>query len=175
MMRHWLFKANSVRSAEEDLSRDPDLKNGAGTSTKVAILAALFHRELVDQMAQDAIHTLVTLGMDEKNIKVVRVPGSLELPIAAKWVTRAQNYDGIIALGVVVRGETPHFEYVCQGATQGLVQVSLETNLPIMFGVLTTDTLEQAVARIQGPVERKGIDVAHGVAHMIYLAGHHGP
>ncbi len=167
--------ANSVRSAEEGLSQNPDFKNGVGTSTRVAILAALFHRELVDQMTQDAIDTLVKLGMSEKNIEVVRVPGSLELPIAAKWLARSQSYDGIIALGVVVRGETPHFEYVCQGATEGLVQVSLETSVPIMFGVLTTDTLEQAIARIQGPVERKGIDVAHGVAHMISLAALYGP
>ena len=141
----------------------------ATKDTKVAILAALFNRELVDQMVEDAIDTLVGLGMRDKNIEVVRVPGSLELPVAAKWLARTKECEGIIALGVVIRGETPHFDYVCEGTVHGLMDVSLATNIPIMFGVLTTDTLEQAVARIQGPVERKGADVARGLAHMINL------
>jgi len=163
-----------VRSAEEDPSSNSDFMDTVNKSMSVAILASLFHRDLVDQMVQDATDTLVGLGMCEKNIKVVRVPGSLELPIAAKWLARSKDYHGIIALGVVIRGETPHFDYVCQGTAQGLMDVSLETSIPVMFGVLTTDTLEQALARIKGPVEHKGADVARGVVHMLNLAALYG-
>lgn len=136
---------------------------------RIAILAARFNEELVDKLVRDAHETLLGLGASEDKIAVFRVPGSLELPTAAAWLSNSGDYDGIIALGVVIRGETPHFDYVCQGAVHGLSRVSMESGLPVMFGVLTTDTLEQAIARIQGPVEHKGADVARGVVQMIAL------
>ena len=138
-------------------------------SMRVTIVSTLFHAELVDQMVDDAMATLLELGLRDDNILAYRVPGSLELPVAAKWLARESDCQGIIALGVVIRGETPHFDYVCQGTVQGLMNVSTQTNIPVMFGVLTTDTVEQAVARIEGPVEHKGVDVARGMVHMINL------
>ncbi len=136
---------------------------------RIAILATRFNEELVDTLVRDAYQTLLGLGADRDKIAQFRVPGSLELPTAAAWLGETGDYDGIIALGVVIRGETSHFDYVCQGAAQGLTHVSIESGLPVMFGVLTTDTREQAIARIQGPVEHKGADVARGVVEMIAL------
>lgn len=136
---------------------------------RIAILATKFNEELVDRLVKDARDALLALGVSQANLAEFRVPGSLELPVAAAWLGEAGEYDGIIALGVVIRGETAHFEYVCQGAVHGLTQVSINTGMPIMFGVLTTDTVEQALARIEGPVEHKGADVAQGLVQMIVL------
>lgn len=137
---------------------------------QIGLLATRFNQDLVDEMLRDARTTLISLGAREENLLEYRVPGSLELPIAATWLCDCGEVDGMIALGVVIRGDTPHFEYVCQGTVQGLVRVSRDSGLPIMFGVLTTDTVEQAIARIRGPVEHKGADVAKGVVHMIRLS-----
>ena len=136
---------------------------------RIAVLATRFNQELVDQLVQDARTTLLELGTKEADIVEFRVPGSLELPTAARWISESEEFDGVVALGIVIRGETPHFDYVCQGAVHGLTRVSIDTGVPIMFGVLTTDNLEQALERIYGPVERKGTDVALGVVEMIRL------
>ena len=159
-----------MRPAQENSSGNPAFMDTGDDAMKVAIVGALFHGKLIDQMMRDTIDTLTHLGVPADNIHSQRVPGSLELPVAANLLAESKKYQGVIALGVVIRGETPHFDYVCQGTVQGLVEVSTRTSVPIMFGVLTTDTLEQAVARIEGPVERKGEDVARGVVHMINLA-----
>lgn len=137
---------------------------------RIALVATKFNQDLVDEMLRDARTTLMRLGAQEDNLREHRVPGSLELPIAATWLCDSGEVDAVIALGVVIRGETPHFEYVCNGALQGLVRVSTDSGVPIMFGVLTTDTIDQAIARIRGPVEHKGADVAKGVVEMIRLS-----
>ena len=136
---------------------------------RIAILATRFNEELVNKLVKDARNTLLELGIIKEKVTEFRVPGSLELPVAATWLSQSGEYDGIIALGVVIRGETPHFEYVCQGAVHGLMRVSLDSGVPVMFGVLTTDTVQQALARIEGPVEHKGADVARGIVQMIAL------
>lgn len=164
-----------MRPTADDSIGGPALPEHGDDAMRIAIVGTRFHHALVDQMARDARATLLRLGVGEDGIEEVRVPGSLELPTVAAWLARSGDYHGIIALGVVIRGETAHFDYVCQGAVQGLVKVSTDTGMPIMFGVLTTDTLAQAVARIEGPVERKGEDVARGVVHMINLARQHSP
>ncbi|MFI7245731.1 6,7-dimethyl-8-ribityllumazine synthase [Streptomyces qinglanensis] len=122
---------------------------------RVAVVAAQWHQQVMDGLVDGALRALGELGIDEPTL--LRVPGSFELPVVAK-VLADRGYDAIVALGVVVRGGTPHFDYVCQGVTQGLTEVSVRTGVPIGFGVLTCDDEEQAVARagLPGSTEDKG-------------------
>lgn len=122
---------------------------------RVAVIAAQWHVQVMDGLVDGALRALSDLGIDEPTL--LRVPGSFELPVAAK-VLASRGYDAVVALGVVIRGGTPHFEYVCQGVTQGLTQVSVDTGVPIGFGVLTCDTEEQALDRagLPGSNEDKG-------------------
>ncbi|MGP3974802.1 6,7-dimethyl-8-ribityllumazine synthase [Streptomyces sp. 8N114] len=122
---------------------------------RVAVVAAQWHQQVMDGLVDGALRALRELGIDEPTL--LRVPGSFELPVVAK-VLADRGYDAIVALGVVIRGGTPHFDYVCQGVTQGLTEVSVRTGVPIGFGVLTCDDEEQAVARagLPGSTEDKG-------------------
>ncbi|PRH76053.1 6,7-dimethyl-8-ribityllumazine synthase [Streptomyces solincola] len=122
---------------------------------RVAVVAAQWHEKIMDGLVNGALRALHELGIDEPT--VLRVPGSFELPVVAK-VLAGRGYDAVVALGVVIRGGTPHFEYVCQGVTQGLVQVSVDTGVPVGFGVLTCDDEAQALDRagLEGSAEDKG-------------------
>lgn len=122
---------------------------------RVAVIAAQWHQQVMDGLVDGALRALHELGIDEPTL--LRVPGSFELPVVAK-VLADRGYDALVALGVVIRGGTPHFDYVCQGVTQGLTQVSASTGVPIGFGVLTCDTDEQALDRagLAGSSEDKG-------------------
>ncbi|WP_055557915.1 6,7-dimethyl-8-ribityllumazine synthase [Streptomyces sp. NBRC 110028] len=122
---------------------------------RVAVIAAQWHEKVMDGLVDGARRALGELGVAQHT--VLRVPGSFELPVVAK-VLADRGYDAVVALGVVIRGGTPHFDYVCQGVTQGLTQVSVDTGVPIGFGVLTCDTEEQALDRagIAGSSEDKG-------------------
>ncbi|MGW7353854.1 6,7-dimethyl-8-ribityllumazine synthase [Streptomyces sp. Z26] len=122
---------------------------------RVAVVAAQWHEKVMDGLLDGALRALRELGAAEP--AVVRVPGSFELPVAAR-VLADRGYDAVVALGVVVRGGTPHFDYVCQGVTQGLTQVSVDTGVPVGFGVLTCDTDDQALDRagLPGSNEDKG-------------------
>lgn len=122
---------------------------------RVAVIAAQWHEQVMDGLVEGALRALRELGIDEPTL--LRVPGSFELPVAAKALA-ARGYDAVVALGVVIRGGTPHFEYVCQGVAAGLTQVSVDTGVPVGFGVLTCDTEEQALDRagLPGSGEDKG-------------------
>ncbi|MCZ7413247.1 6,7-dimethyl-8-ribityllumazine synthase [Streptomyces sp. WMMC897] len=122
---------------------------------RVAVVAAQWHDQVMGGLVDGALRALHGLGIDEPTL--LRVPGSFELPVVAK-VLASRGYDAVVALGVVVRGGTPHFDYVCQGVTNGLTQVSVETGVPVGFGVLTCDTEEQALDRagLPGSSEDKG-------------------
>lgn len=122
---------------------------------RVAVVAAQWHTQVMDGLVDGALRALRELGIDEPTL--LRVPGSFELPVAAK-VLADRGYDAVVALGVVIRGGTPHFDYVCQGVTQGLTRISVDTGVPIGFGVLTCDTEEQALDRagLAGSNEDKG-------------------
>jgi 6,7-dimethyl-8-ribityllumazine synthase len=122
---------------------------------RVAVIAAQWHEKIMDGLVDGALRALHELGIDEPVL--LRVPGSFELPVAAKALA-GRSYDAVVALGVVIRGGTPHFEYVCQGVTLGLTQVSVDTGVPVGFGVLTCDTEEQALDRagLEGSREDKG-------------------
>ena len=129
---------------------------------KFAIVVARFNSNITDKLLEGAQEGLAkALASD---IAVFYVPGAFELPLAAQKL--AKSYDGIVALGAVIRGETPHFDYVCDAAARGLLQVSLETGTPVSFGVLTTDTLEQAEARAGGKHGNKGYDAAMTAVEM---------
>lgn len=122
---------------------------------RVAVVAAQWHQTVMDGLVAGALRAAQELGIGEPT--VLRVPGSFELPVAARALARA-GYDAVVALGVVIRGGTPHFDYVCQGVTLGLTQVGVETGVPIGFGVLTCDDEDQARDRagLSGSVEDKG-------------------
>ncbi|CAM5481397.1 6,7-dimethyl-8-ribityllumazine synthase [Streptomyces fumanus] len=122
---------------------------------RIAVVAAQWHEKVMDGLVDGALRALHDLGISEPTL--LRVPGSWELPVVAKALA-GRGYDAVVALGVVIRGGTPHFEYVCQGVAQGLTQVSVDTGVPVGFGVLTCDTEEQALDRagLAGSSEDKG-------------------
>jgi 6,7-dimethyl-8-ribityllumazine synthase len=134
----------------------------------IAVVAAQWHTMVMDGLLAGAMRTLAELGVAEAAL--VRVPGAFELPVAAKGLAQA-GYDAVVALGVVIRGGTPHFEYVCQAATVGLTQVSVDTGVPVGFGVLTCDDEAQALDRcgLPGSSEDKGADAAQAAVAMALL------
>ena len=135
----------------------PTINLGDMSKFKVAVISASWHREICDALV-DGAHRALSQAKIEIN-PVIHVPGSFELPLAAQFALDA-GADAAVVLGVVVRGETPHFDYVCQGVTQGIMNVSLARGKPIGFGVLTVDTVIQAIARsgVAGSSEDKGFD-----------------
>ncbi|HML16031.1 MAG TPA: 6,7-dimethyl-8-ribityllumazine synthase [Bryobacteraceae bacterium] len=138
------------------------------TGRKFAIVVARFNSGITDRLLDGARRALAeakAAGFDE-----FYVPGAFELPLAAKLLAHTHAYHGIVALGAVIRGETPHFEYVAAETARGLQQVALETGVPVAFGVLTTDTLEQAEARADGVHGNKGYDAAMTAVEMAYFA-----
>jgi len=137
---------------------------------KVAIAAAQFNRFISDELLAGALEALARHGVDEQNITVAWVPGAYELPLACKQLLDSGHFDGVIALGAVIRGGTPHFDFVAGECARGLQRVSLDHGKPVMFGVLTTDTIEQALERAARDQGNKGFDVALGLLNMIDLA-----
>ena len=125
---------------------------------RIGVIVSRFNEFITEQLARGALDVLEKHGCAHENISFVKVPGAWELPIAARVL--ALHCDAIVALGAVVRGETPHFEYVARGAAEGLQQVSLETGVPIAFGVLTTDDMQQAMDRAGGKSGNKGSEAA---------------
>ncbi len=136
---------------------------------KYAILVARFNSFIVESLLEGALDTLKRHGVDEKNIEIIRVPGAFEMPIAAQRIAATEKYDAIVALGAVIRGGTPHFEYVAGECVKGLSQVSLNANVPISFGVLTVDSIEQAIERAGTKAGNKGGEAAVTALEMVNL------
>ncbi|MBA3565120.1 MAG: 6,7-dimethyl-8-ribityllumazine synthase [Gammaproteobacteria bacterium] len=136
---------------------------------RVTIVASRFNPSIVDALIEGAARTLMRLGVRSRHIELVRVPGAFEIPAAVKKVIAARQPDAVIALGAVLRGETPHFEYICASCSQGLAQVALESSAPVAFGVLTVDTVEQAVARSGEDDANKGSEAAASAIEMVSL------
>ena len=134
---------------------------------RIGIVMSRFNEFITEQLAKGALEVLDKYRCPHENIRFVKVPGAWELPIAAKSL--AAHCDAIVALGAVVRGETPHFEYVARGAADGLQQVSLETGVPIAFGVLTTDDMQQAMDRAGGKSGNKGSEAAEAAIELANL------
>ena len=141
----------------------------AKKDVKICIIAARFNEFIVSKLVSGAMDGLVRHDVDEQNIDVVWVPGAFEIPVIAKKTAKSGKYDAIICLGTVIRGETSHYDYVCAEVSKGIAQVSLEFELPVMFGILTTDTIEQAVVRAGTKAGNKGYDCALGAIEMINL------
>jgi len=134
---------------------------------RVAIIASRFNENIVEHLISGAIDTLKRHGAADTQLHLVRVPGAVELPLAAQRLAKTRQVDAIIALGVVIRGATPHFDYVCSECASGLSRISLEYDVPIGFGVLTCDTIEQAVERAGSKAGNKGADAAMAAIEMI--------
>jgi 6,7-dimethyl-8-ribityllumazine synthase len=135
----------------------------------VAIAAARFNGELVDELLRGCMAQLKRLGLSKDRVDVYRVPGAFELPLAAQAIARTKHYTAIVCLGAVVRGETPHFDYVAGECARGLAEVSRNEHLPVIFGVLTTNTEEQAWARAGGKHGHAGRRSADAAAEMVEL------
>ena len=136
---------------------------------RVAIVASRWNDFIVSRLIGGAIDALERLGASSDAITIIRVPGSFELPMAAKRAAISDEYDAIICLGVVIRGETSHNEYIAAEAIKGIAQVSLETNLPITLGVVTADSLEQAIDRAGAKSGNKGFDAAMTAVELVNL------
>lgn len=134
---------------------------------RFAVIASRFNAAVTDLLLDGAVATLVEHGVPEDHISIVQVPGAFEIPIAAKRLAATGRYEAIIALGAVVRGETPHFEYVAGECARGIVQAALAEDVPVIFGVLTTDTDEQARARAGGAHGNKGCQAALAGLEMV--------
>ena len=133
---------------------------------RFAILVSRFNSFVTDRLLAGALDALARTGAEEDHIEIVRVPGSWEMPVATAELARERRHDAIICLSVVVRGDTPHFDYIAAEASKGLAQVSLETGIPVAFGVLTTNTLEQAIDRAGAKSGNKGFDAAMSAVEM---------
>jgi 6,7-dimethyl-8-ribityllumazine synthase len=135
----------------------------------VAVVASRYNADVVQRLLDGAVERLVEHGVSRDRITIVFVPGAWELPLACRRLAEAGGHQAVIALGCVVRGDTPHFEYVCREASRGVSQASLDTGLPVGFGLLTTDNLEQAEERAGGSAGNKGAEAADAAVVMAQL------
>jgi len=138
---------------------------------KFAIVVSRFNDFITSKLLSGAIDVLVRHGCDEDNITCVRVPGSFELPFMAMKLAETGSFDAVICVGCVIRGQTPHFEYIATQAARGVAEVGLSTGVPTLFGVITADTLEQAVERAGSKAGNKGADAALSAIELINLIG----
>jgi 6,7-dimethyl-8-ribityllumazine synthase len=138
---------------------------------KFAIVIARFNSFISDKLLEGALDTLKRSGAEDTNIDIARVPGAFEIPLVAKKFAESQKYDAVICLGAVIRGATPHFEVVVNEVSKGTAQVGLETGVPVLFGVLTTENIEQAIERAGTKAGNKGSEVAVAAIEMANLVG----
>jgi 6,7-dimethyl-8-ribityllumazine synthase len=138
-------------------------------TVRVAVVAARFNMEIVDELLAGCMRRLEELGIEPSRVEIHRVPGAFELPVAARMLARTRRFSSIVCLGCIIRGDTPHFDYVAGEAARGIQQVALEENMPVIFGVLTTNTEEQAQQRIGGSHGHYGERAAEAAAEMMAL------
>jgi 6,7-dimethyl-8-ribityllumazine synthase len=136
---------------------------------RIGLLVSRFNSFISDRLVEGAIDALLRHNAEKEDIKVVRVPGAYEIPPAAKQMAESGRYDAIVCLGAVIRGATPHFDYVSAEVSKGVASVSLEAGIPVAFGVLTTDTIEQAIERAGSKAGNKGFDAAMTAVEMANL------
>ena len=138
---------------------------------KVCIIAGRFNDFITERLVGGAMDALTRSGAKDADIDIVKVPGAFEIPLAAKKVVALDKYDAVICLGAVIRGATTHYDYVCAEVSKGIATVSLDSGIPVIFGVLTTDTIEQAVERAGTKAGNKGWDAAIAAIEMANLVG----
>lgn len=138
---------------------------------RFAIIASRFNDFITNRLVDGALDALVRSGAKDKDISVVKVPGAFEIPLVAKKMAEKQNYDAILCLGAVIRGATSHYDYVCSEVSKGIALVSMDAGIPVIFGILTTDTIEQAIERAGTKSGNKGWDAAISAVEMANLMG----
>ena len=136
---------------------------------KTAIVASRFNEIIVNKLLGGAVDGLVRHGVEEENITAVWVPGAFEIPTAAAKRAKSGNYHAVICVGAVIRGDTTHYDYVCSEVSKGIAQISLSTGVPVLFGVITTENIEQAIARAGSKSGNKGYDCALSAIEMVNL------
>ena len=141
----------------------------SATGLRFALIVSRFNDFIVGRLQDGAIDAIVRHGGDEKNISIIKVPGAFEIPLIAKKAAKSGKYDAVICLGAVIRGATPHFDSVAAEVSKGIATVGLETEIPITFGVLTTDNIEQAIERAGSKSGNKGWDAAASAIEMVSL------
>lgn len=139
---------------------------------KFGIVLARFNAFVAERLLEGALDTLLRSGANDDDIEVARVPGAYEIPLIALKMAKSGRYDAVICLGAVIRGATPHFDFVANEAAKGIAQAGLDTELPIIFGVLTTDTIEQAIERAGSKAGNKGSECAAAAIEMVNLLSH---
>lgn len=144
-------------------------KNVNWKDVKIAVVAAKWNSFITDEMLDAAVDALKSKGMQDANIFTYRCPGSFELPLACKWCLEQNDVDGVVAIGAVIRGDTPHFDYVCDAVTRGITDLNMSTGKPVAFGVLTTDTVEQASERASTEKGNKGAEAAIALCEMLEI------
>ena len=140
-----------------------------GKDIKIAIGAGRFNEFITSKLVGGALDVLKRNDVSEENIDIAWVPGAFEIPLITKKLANTQKYDAIIALGAVIKGSTPHFDYVCAEVSKGVAQISLQSELPVIFGVLTTNNIEEAIERAGTKAGNKGADAAFSAIEMINL------
>jgi 6,7-dimethyl-8-ribityllumazine synthase len=136
---------------------------------KAAIVAARFNEIIVNKLLGGAVDGLVRHGVEEENITAAWVPGAFEIPVVAEKLAKSGKYDAVICVGAVIRGDTSHYDYVCNEVSKGIAQVGLSTGIPVLFGVVTTENIEQAIARAGSKAGNKGYDCALSAIEMVNL------
>lgn len=139
----------------------------APDGARFGIILSRFNDLITERLLEGALGTLRQHGVDTEDLPVVECPGAFEIPVLAKQMAASGAYDAIITLGAVIRGATPHFDYVCSGVTSGITSVSVDTGVPVIFGVLTTDTIEQALERAGSKAGNKGEEAALAALEMV--------
>lgn len=145
-----------------------DFKQASG---RYALLVSRWNSFVVEHLKEGAIDTLLRHGIAPENITQIYAPGAFEFPLVAQKIARTEKYDAIIALGAVIRGGTPHFEYVASEATKGLAQVAMDSGIPVAFGLLTVDSIDQAIERSGTKAGNKGVEAAVTALEMVSLLG----
>ena len=136
---------------------------------KVGIVASRFNEIIVNKLLGGAVDGLVRHGVDESNITAAWVPGAFEIPVVAQKMAKSGKYDAVICVGAVIRGDTTHYDYVCNEVSKGVAQVGLSTGVPVLFGIVTTENIEQAIARAGSKAGNKGYDCALSAIEMVNL------
>ena len=140
-----------------------------GRDVRIAIVAGRFNEFITSKLVGGALDVLKRNDVSEENIDIAWVPGAFEIPLITKKLANTQKYDAIITLGAVIKGSTPHFDYVCAEVSKGVAQISLQSELPVIFGVLTTNNIEETIERAGTKAGNKGADAAFSAIEMINL------
>jgi 6,7-dimethyl-8-ribityllumazine synthase len=148
----------------------PEIEGKASAAgMHLAVVASRFNPEIVDRLIAGAMEGMKEAGCEERNIAIIRVPGAFEIPLAVLKAAKSRRYDAVIAIGCVIRGETPHFDHISREASHGVMRASLESGTPVGFGILTVDTDEHALARSEPGKTNKGFEAAMAAVEMANL------